>query len=195
MNHQVPVSVLHRVAHREEQLDTSLDRAPVLLHVAVDRDAFDVLQGEPGEPLGSDPAVQQAGDPGMLQGGEDLPLFDEAAHQVVVTRDRAADQLEGDALVVGLIALGEVDGAHSTVPCLAEDPVWTDASAFGRTSLIALVHQRGRIGRCLPVEPGLRLLTGRQEPLHVLAERSVLCAGLFQKGATFFGRALHGEIE
>ena len=36
-----------------------------------------------------DAAVQQPGDAGVLERGEDLPLLDEAAHQVVVQRETA----------------------------------------------------------------------------------------------------------
>ena len=131
----------------------------------------------------------------MLQGGEDLPLFDEAAHQMVVQRDPAPDQLEGDPLVVGLVALGEVHGAHATVPRLANDPVRTDAPAFGGLDVLRPAPPAAPRMPAPARRARLPAAHRRRGGAPRTRGASVLGAGLCSKSLTPIGRTLQGEIE
>src|SRR5262245_44934827 len=65
----------------------------------------------------------------MLEPGEDLPLAQEAAQDLVRVH-AALDEFEGDALLeVAVGALGEPDGAHAAAAQLFEQAVATDDAA------------------------------------------------------------------
>ena len=94
-----------------------------------ERLALDVLEHEVRRAVRRGPAVEQAGDVGMLERGRDLPLAPEAL-QRELARHAGPDELDGDLLlelVVG--AAGEVDHAHAALPELGEELVGADAIA------------------------------------------------------------------
>ena len=96
----------------------------------VDRTAFDVLHDEIRHALDCLATVEQPRDVRMTEIGEDLHLVAKALADRIAAKT-GFDQLNRDLLVIVLVvALGKLDGAHAAVTELAQDPVRTDARAF-----------------------------------------------------------------
>ena len=140
VHHQAAVGAVDRRADALEEpqplLQAEARAAPAVL---VDRHALHPLQHEERPAVGGAAAVEQAGDAGVIQPGEDLALAHEPAHD----RPRvhpALDQLERRPLQEGpLVALGEIDLAHAAAAEQPEQAPGADAGA-GR---------QGRLGRAL----------------------------------------------
>jgi len=78
MDDQMPVGVLHRLAHRTEEAQTLRHRGGVLLAELRQGDALDVLHDEPGSPVGEGAGIVQPRDRGMIELGERPLLAGEA---------------------------------------------------------------------------------------------------------------------
>jgi hypothetical protein len=72
MHHQVLVGILHGQTHSAEQAEPFFDGEPVGITVFVDRLSLDQLHDHIRKPVLGCPAVQQTGDVGMLQVGQNL---------------------------------------------------------------------------------------------------------------------------
>jgi hypothetical protein len=94
------VGMLDRRARLDEKSQARLQGEAVHLAVLRDGRAPDQLHHEVGEPVRGDPAIQEAGNIGVVQGGQDLALGPEPAKDVLAVHS-PADQLEGQLLVVG----------------------------------------------------------------------------------------------
>ena len=82
---------------------------------------FDVLHDEVREPVVRRPAIQQPGDVGVIEAGENLSLGAEATTDLVGVQAEL-DDLDGDAaLELVVVAYGQVDGAHPAASELADD--------------------------------------------------------------------------
>src|SRR6266516_3195853 len=168
----------------------------MLLAVSVHRDALYVLHREPGQSIRSDPAVEQPGDVGMIQRGEDLPLLQEPLDSAVVPGAPGRQHLEGDALLVLVVgALGKIDGTHAAAPELAEDAVRTEPRPC-----IGEVGEGGRVveegcgqRRRRDVEHGSRLGT-LEERRHLGPEHRVVDAALFDERRPLRGLELQGTV-
>jgi hypothetical protein len=123
VHHQALVRVAHGAADLEEKLESLLHRERPAVGPGIDRLALDVLHGEERHTLVRAAAVQEAGDVGVVQRGEDLALGPEAREHLLGVH-AALDDLERDpVLVLAVRALGEVDGAHPSPPQLTHHPV------------------------------------------------------------------------
>jgi hypothetical protein len=126
VDHEVSMGVLHRLADADEHREPLLDPQPARVAVVVQGHPVHVLHGEPGLALRRDPAVEQPGDVGVIQAGEDLPFGEEAAEDLVGVH-AALDQLEGDPLLeLPVGALGEIDDPHPAAPQLADRAIRPD---------------------------------------------------------------------
>src|SRR5262249_31662247 len=129
VHNQVLVCVLHRVADLPEQAQTLLHRQFLLLAPDVDWNARDILQHDVWRALFGSAAVEEAGDIGVFQMGQDLALVSESRYS------RTANQLELECfdsdLFLELIvsANGQIDGAHSALAQWPHNPVGTHAAA------------------------------------------------------------------
>ena len=89
--------------------------------------AVDELHHQVRPAVAGDAAVEQPGDVGMDEAGEDAALGEEPLVQRIVGVARA-DQLDGDAMFeVGAGPLGEIDRAHAAAADLRDDAVGADA--------------------------------------------------------------------
>ena len=123
---EAAVRVLHRRAHPLEQPEPLGDGELALVAVAIDGHALHVLHDEVGQPLLGGAAVQEPGDVGVLQPGEDLPFAPEEAEDLLAVR--AADHLQRDPLLELLVGpRGEPHRSHPPAPQLADQLVRTDA--------------------------------------------------------------------
>src|SRR3546814_5063061 len=87
--------------------------------------ALDVSQDEVGAAVGEAAAVEQVGDAGVLELGEDAALVAEARQQVAA--DAMAHHLDRHVLLeLAVVALAEVNRAHAAAADLADDTVGAD---------------------------------------------------------------------
>ena len=84
---------------------------------------LDVLHGEVREAVSRRAAVQQAGDVGMLEAGENLALVAEPLHDGIRVGS-TLENLDRDALLKHVVAAHrEVDGTHPSTTDLADQPI------------------------------------------------------------------------
>ena len=151
VHHQVAVRVADRVQHLQEQHHALAQAQLARVAPAVDRHAVDPLHHEIRLALCADAAVQQGGDIGMLQAGQDLALAQEAFARHLRVR-AAADQLERGLLRVGaVVALDQVDGAHAAAAQDADHAPCADARADQAVAFAFI-----RTGQCFA--PGRRAI-------------------------------------
>jgi len=110
VNHEPAVRELHRIRCLQEDRDPLAEAAP--LQRVVDRHALNILHDEVGDAALGNAAVDQPGDPRMLEPGEDAPLFAEAFGDE--RREVGVDQLDRDFLLVkAVVAQPAPDLAHA----------------------------------------------------------------------------------
>ena len=181
MDDEPVVGVLDGPAHVGEQVEPGLDGQPAVVAVGVDGLALDDLHREVGEAVGRRAPVEEPGDGGVLEPGEDGPLAEEPPDDDVGV-EPPLEQLERDALVERPVGpLGEVHDAHPAAPDLAHDPVRPDAAARG---VVGAVVEAGGEGGAEgdeatgpAVEEAVAGGFGGQEPVEAGAEGVVAVAG------------------
>ncbi len=192
---QVAVGMGHGIQHLREQLHALAQVQPVRVAPLVDRHAVHALHDEVGIALLADAAIEQCGDVGVAQAGQQLAFAQEA-----FARGRGvghgADQLERRLLVVGTVgAFHGVDRAHAAAaedrdhPPGAERP--TEQSAG-----VAIPVRRAALRRPGEDREG-RVVVGvrRQHRLEPGAQRVVACAQGLQPGLALAGRQVHDLFE
>lgn len=78
----------------EEEVEAGAEGKAAGVAIGIERFALDVLHDKVGEAVGGDAAVEEPGDGGVLEAGEDLPFGGEAAAGVIRV-EAAADDFEG----------------------------------------------------------------------------------------------------
>ncbi|MEM7351389.1 MAG: hypothetical protein AAF657_11320, partial [Acidobacteriota bacterium] len=109
MDDEILVCVLHRGADLAEELDALANAQALAITVLVDASALDALHDEVGSAVFGRAAVEQLGDVGMVELGEDLALATEAAPKALGGR-RGAEELDRNVLLERLLASSEVHG-------------------------------------------------------------------------------------
>ena len=109
---QVGVGVRDRRLDVQEQADAILDAEPLVVAEAIDVLAVDVLEHQVGLTGARDPGVDQPGDVGVGQPGEDRSLAAEPGLPFPPEERRVQQLDRGAALVAAVAALGEPDAAH-----------------------------------------------------------------------------------
>src|SRR5262245_27846851 len=74
VNDEMAVGVLHGSTDTTEEIQPLIDRKLALGTVAIDRDAVDVLHGEPRQTIGRRAAIEQLRDAWMIERRENLPF-------------------------------------------------------------------------------------------------------------------------
>ncbi len=171
MDDALLVGVRYRLTHLEKEPEPVGDGEGVRVGELVDRLPVDVVHREVGEVVGSAAAVEQPGDVGMVQRGQDLALRPEARENMVRIH-ASLDQFDRDSLVEPAVRpLGQVDGAHSTPAQLADQAVRTDPPSDDR-----LLAFRTRECDRRRLDEAPRPLVRDEQPLDLGAERRVLAA-------------------
>ena len=144
MDHQVLMSVVDGGADGEEKIQTLADGKPVGIAVLIDRGSGDEVHHEIGTAVRGGAAIQEFGDIGVIEVGQNLPLGIEAFERVVA-EDAAADDLDGDHLAVQVVdAHRLVDGAHAAFGDELHDAVGAQPGADAE----AVGQGRGQPGSC-----------------------------------------------
>jgi hypothetical protein len=169
VDNQVLVRELHGLANAGEQREPLRGGEMAVLAEFVDGDAVHVFHGQVEIAGLGDSAVEQPGDVGVVEPGEDLPLLAEALAKQV-GGERQVNELDGDLLLeLPVGAMRQVDGAHSAAAEQAIDLVRADALAperFTRSSFFFAAGLRGL----------LFFLAGAQQQIHFGRHRGVALA-------------------
>ncbi len=111
MHHQVAVGEVHRIADLAEQLQARVQAQAFFAREAEDVEAADVFHGHVGPAVGRQAAVDQAGDAGVFERGQDAAFVAEVGHRA---GRLGPDQLQRHLLVeVGAVPVRQVDLAHA----------------------------------------------------------------------------------
>jgi len=127
MNDEATMGVGYAVANAEEELEEAADVEPG--GISVDRLSLDVFHDEEEAAGGGMAGVDYMNDGGVLEGGEELPLGEEALAPNGAEAI-AAQQFDGDLLLQFAIdTLGEIDGAHPSAAEQGEDAIRAEVIA------------------------------------------------------------------
>ena len=97
-------------------------------------------------------AVDQARDRRVIEGGKDMPLAVQPAAQSWMQR-RVLQNLDGDGLLIlGVVALAAIHGAHAAVPENGNDAIRPDASS---DQAVLVILQQGFGGVADGIEQGV----------------------------------------
>ena len=120
---EVLMEIMDGGADLHEQLDAFADVEPVVVAVAVQRGAFNELHDVIGRTVGGVAAVEDAGDVGVFEAGEDLAFLAEAVGKKrgVLIGD---EKLQCDILAeCAIVADRQKDDAHAAAAEFADDAV------------------------------------------------------------------------
>ena len=128
MDDEVLVGELDGGADGEEEAEFFLEGEVMGSTIFVDADAVDVIHDEEKDAVVADAAVEEAGDVGVVEGGEDLALLAEALEESFGGKGQV-DDLDGDLFfVLAVGAVREIDGAHAAAAEERFDFVWAKAA-------------------------------------------------------------------
>jgi hypothetical protein len=173
MDHQVAVRVLDRIADDREQLQAVRDRELLLIAILINRGSTHVLHDDVRRPIRRRPGVEQVGDVGILEAGENLLFLSEALSGIGAGH-AGRDDLDGDFLPeLTVDSIREIDSSHPAASDLAHELVRPEA-ASGEARLVEGHDELGGM-----VEKGARaVMGGEQAPdlsaeLHVVGTHSI----------------------
>ena len=174
-----------------EETQAIVDGQPVRVGVRRDRRAVDVLHHQVRRALRGVAGIDQAGDVGMREAGEDVALGREA--EGAVRARRASHQLQRDTLLVlAVVALGQVDRAHATVAEDVDHAPWAEADADERIR----VGRRplGVVDQPLDLERVLRPVGGEHR-VDLGAQTAVCAAHAVEVASALTLRQLERTLE
>ena len=191
MHDQGLVSVLHAVAHAQEQAQARRQVECVAAREVGDRFAVDVLHHEVGRAGLVDAAVDQARDVGVLELGEDLAFLAETPHQ---PWRRPGELLDRHALLeLAVAALGQPHFAHAAdAECTHDAPI-AEALRWCRRLGGLRGGRADHSGRLLHEAGCLRIRT--QQPVHFDTQVVVARAGDGKPGVAFRRRQVERLFE
>jgi hypothetical protein len=157
-DHPILMSVPDRRADGAEQPQTIPGGQFLGVAVQIDRPAIDIVHDEVGRALLGRATIQELGDVGVVQVGQDLPLGAKAAENGLRIH-AALDQLDRHLLLVLIIgAHRQIDGSHAAAADLACHLVRADVPSHQRHRLIFVEPIASNL-RCGPLqEAGLLLV-------------------------------------
>jgi hypothetical protein len=159
------VGVVHRPGHPDEQPQALLNRQAPGPAVLRDGHAVHVLHHQVRPAVVRGPGVQEPGDIGVVQGGQDLALHREPLQEIVRVQP-PAEHLQGNGrLLRSLGPLRQVDRPRTSTAQGVDDAVGPDAGLGGEGGVPAL-QTMGQLPGKLRLHLQARLL---QEVVHPLA--------------------------
>jgi len=181
------MGVADRGADLQEQLQALGHRQVQVPGVVGDRLALHVVQGQVGLAVLADAGVEQAGDVGMAEAGQDLPLAVEALAQAGVAQ-AGAQQLQRDpALVEAVVADGQPDLAHAA---FAQQPL----QLVGADDLAGLGREHGGVHHRFAEE--IRALVLQcQQALEFVGDRGIVGTDLGQAARAELGIELQQLVQ
>jgi hypothetical protein len=178
VNDQMLMGILDSRADLLEQAEPPADVQPVLVAVTIETDSVDVFHRQVRHTVFARTPIEQAGDVGVIQVGQDLPFGPEPARQGAGGH-QAVDELDRDLLLELLVsALCQVDGAHAATTQCAQDTVTPDQAPrrhvfdFGPRACDCAIHAR--------VERGTSLRRAGQQAENLVLQCEVIAAAFRQ---------------
>ena len=180
----------HGLTDFQKQQAAVLQAEVAIARPGIDALAFDVFHDEERPPVGSAAAVDEVGDEGVVEIGEDLALAAEA-FQDFGRIHAVLDQLEGRLLPEIVVADGQVDSAHSAAADLADyAPVAharADDGVGAHECLGRAFHRRSDGSVAFPV--------GSQQRLDFAADFGPGGARVVEEDPLLAGRQVGGGVE
>ena len=136
MDHEVAVSVMHRRAYLDEQLDAFADEQGAGVAVRVDRLAVDVLHDQIRCGVVQLAAVDQARYRGMIQRRQYVPLAVQPAAQARMQDGMLQDFDRDGLLILRIIALAAVNRAHAAMAQNRHDAIRADPRADQAVAMV-----------------------------------------------------------
>ncbi len=194
VNHQALMRVLHGGADRSKQFETFGNRQSTGIAVLVDGCAVDQFHDQIGHSIVGGATIEQAGDVGMVETGQDLALVAEALQDELVV-EAATHQLDGNLMLeLAIDADGAVDLSHAAAADFLKDVVGADPAADTRgRRRRAQVGQRSDGG--IAQETALRQQVGAQQRFDFGPEVGIDGKDLVEVGAALDRVETQGVIE
>ncbi len=198
---EVLVRVLHRSPDGERELQALAHVEPLAVAVRVDRQPLDELHREVRLAGVGATAVQQACDPRVLEGGEDLALLFEAS-QRLLGGDAGAQQLERRPLLeLAVVTLDEKHRAHAAAADLAQHPPGPYPFALleyrrlrrGRHDGVGEVAKERPGEECVGIEP--RVVLGRELQQLLDLATHLRLVDAFEQRLALGGCEVEGGVE
>ena len=184
MDDPLLVGMLHRLADRDEQLQTLPRRQVALVAIVGDRDALDQLHHEVRSSgadatglAGSSAAIEDVGDVRVVHQRQRLTLGLEPGHHLARVHARLED-LQSDLAPDRLGLLRHEDDAKAAFADLFQQLVGAEDHA--RPVGIALIDGRRKADN-RAVERSLRFRAAAQKGLHALPQLFLIPAGRIQR--------------
>ena len=187
MHDQVAMRITHRVQHLQEQHHALAQAEAARIAPSVDGFAIDALHHEIRFAVGADAAIEQGGDVGMLQAGQDLPFAQET-----FARDRRigarADQLERGLLRVRAVtAFDRMHRAHAAAADGADDLPRADRTADRMVGSGMVIGKGAAPGRRVASEWLGGVGVGVEQRLDARAQRVIACAHRLERACALRG--------
>ena len=200
MHDQSLMGMRYRRANGQKQLQARADAEFLLVAVARDFAAFDVLQHQIRFAIGTDAAIKQARNIRMIQRRQNLPLAAKSLQQFADIPARP-HQFDRRLLVIfTIVSLGQIDRTHAATTDLAQQSPRPEPQADqGITLLRAFVViqclqqlRRGRAQRCAVA---VRARVGSQHCDDFGLQIRAISAVLIEKCSAFADRQIDGLLE
>jgi hypothetical protein len=187
---ELRMGVEHSPAHVLKKSEPLINGQVVGIAIRVNGLPLDVLHGEVGLAFISKPAIEQAGDVGMLEPCQDLP-FRTKPLQDRLGIHTALNELEGHLLLeLAVGPMRQKNAPHAPMPEFTLNLVRPDAAAFADGFIKV---RNGIQGYAIEEAVGVPVFS-KQRP-HFLKEGFVLYGSTSQVRFTLFRRDLAGSIK
>lgn len=175
-----------------EEVEATGEGEVVVRAVFTEGGAVDVLHDDVGRAVGGCAAIEEAGDVGVVERGEDLAFGAEAGEHFRHEEEGGADDFDGDGFFeLFVVAFGEEDGAHAASAEEALDGVGAETVAGGGFPEEGV----GGVGVLDGVAGGGGLVVAMEERFDVAAEFGVVGAGFGEPGVAAPWREFEGAFE
>ena len=194
MDHEVPMQVADRLHHPEEESETTAEIELLGLGPGGDRKPVDPLKDEVGPPLAGQAPVEKAGDPRVVETGEQLAFGQEPRPQRRLLQVEVEELDRHAVLELTVGALGQVDRSHAAPAEEPDRPIGPDLDRrFERG--VELADGTAADGRLEIGEPGVAGRSGGEELFDLPSQVFVARALPVQIGGPILDRKLGCGVE
>src|SRR5581483_412875 len=131
MHDEILVSELHCLANSQEYGQALRFGEALRVTESMNRDSIHVFHDQIQVPFSADPAIEQPGNEGMLQSGQNLPFQAKSLAQDVRSQGQV-DELDRNLLFeVSIGAMSQIHGPHTSAPKQPVHLVGPDSLSLG----------------------------------------------------------------
>ena len=182
MDDEIAMGIGDRLQNMQKEMAAGFYVESVLTAENIDRATLDKFHGEVRNTFSGCASIEEPGNKGMIEIGQDLPLFAKSAQHLLGIHTSLYD-FEGDLTgVFVVVTQREIDRTHASAPDLAHDPIHSQS--------FAEKHRRIEDSRGYAlnrgVDRGFAIAVGYQQRLHLAAKLDVSTAHLLENLIPFF---------